>query len=33
MKAPLASGMSTPTPAVTSRAAPGIDQALSTGWR
>ena len=33
MKAPTASAMPTPAPAVTSSAAPGVDQAVSTGWR
>ena len=33
MKAPMASAIGTPAPAVTSSAAPGVDQAVSTGWR
>jgi hypothetical protein len=32
-KAPTPSAMGTPTPAVASKAAPGVDQAVSTGWR
>jgi hypothetical protein len=32
MKAPMACGRSTPLLAATS-AAPGVDQAVSTGWR
>ena len=33
MKAPTACAIGTPTPAVTSSAAPGVDQAVSTGCR
>ena len=33
MKAPTASASGTPAPAVTSSAAPGVDQAVSTGMR
>ncbi len=33
MKAPTACSIGTPAPAVTSSAAPGVDQAVSTGWR